>query len=207
MNRENELTINNLIYALLFLVLGIILITSTDDLVGMISKVIGSILIIFGIVKLVVYIYMKGKLGEYKTSELIIGLLIIGLGILLILYASTLSFVIRIIFGMWALFAGVNRIIFAIYMKSLNRVGFRMYLITSLIMILVGILLISGLLDQMIGLLIIIYAITEIVDYIYYKSTNKDYVPVEKQKSTKENKKIKRLKDKKVVDAVIEEDN
>jgi len=207
MNRENELTINNLIYALLFLVLGIILITSTDDLVGMISKVIGSILIIFGIVKLVVYIYMKGKLGEYKTSELIIGLLIIGLGVLLILYASTLSFVIRIVFGIWALFAGVNRIIFAIYMKSINRVGFRMYLITSLIMVLVGILLISGLLDQMIGLLIIIYAITEIVDYIYYKSTNKDYMPVEKQKNTKEDKRVKKLKNKKVVDAVIEEDN
>ena len=207
MNRENKLTINNLIYALLFLVFGIILITSTDDLVGMVSKVIGTILIIFGIVKLVVYIYMKGKIGEYKTSELIIGLLIIGLGVLLILYASTLSFVIRIVFGIWALFAGVNRIIFAIYMKSINRVGFRMYLITSLIMVLVGILLISGLLDQMIGLLIIIYAITEIVDYIYYKSTNKDYMPVEKQKNTKEDKRVKKLKNKKVVDAVIEEDN
>lgn len=204
MNRENKLTINNLIYAILFLVFGIILLNRSDDLMSIASKIIGIILIVFGIVKSIVYIYMKGKLGEYKLSELLIGLVIIGLGVLLIVYAETLSFIIRMVVGFWALFAGINRIIFAIYMKTFDRIGFRMYLITAFVMILVGILLISGLLDQMLGLLIIIYSFAEIIDYIYYRSKDKDYVPVDEQK--KDNKKIKKLKDKKVVDAVIEED-
>ena len=46
-----------------------------------------------------------------------------------------------------------------------------------------------------------IYAIAEIVNYIYYKITNKDFEP------SKDKKKTKLLKSSKVVDAVIEEDN
>ena len=58
MNRENKLSINNLIYALLFLLFGIILMTKWD-LLSIASKIIGSILIVVGIVKAIIYIYMK----------------------------------------------------------------------------------------------------------------------------------------------------
>ena len=50
MIKENKITLKNLVCALLFLVLGIILLTSREDIVGMVSKVIGIILIIFGII-------------------------------------------------------------------------------------------------------------------------------------------------------------
>ena len=206
MNKENKITINNLIYALLFLVLGIILLTTDQDLLGIASQIIGGLFIIVGIIKTVIYIYMKGKVGNYSISELIIGLLIIGCGILLVLFSSTLSFAIKLIVGLWVLFAGVNKIILAISMISMDKIGFRMYLISAIIMVLVGVLLISGLVDKIIGLFIIIYAVAEIVDYIYYKSKSKNYGPVSEMKNNKNNKKIKRLKKGKVVDAIIEED-
>ena len=203
--KDNKITINNLIYALLFLVFGIILLTRTNDLIEIASKAIGIILVIVGIVKSIVYIYMKGKLGEYKFSELLMGLLLIGVGTLFILYSSALSFSIRLIIGFWTLFAGINRIILAITVKTIDRIGFRMYLYTSIIMILVGIFLISGLFDQLIGLLIIIYSITEIVDYIYFRSKSKVYESVIDKEPTSK-KKTKRLKDRKTVDAIIEEE-
>ena len=54
-----------------------------------------------------------------------------------------------------------------------------------------------------IGLFIIIYAVTEIVDYIYYNSKNKDEkTNVKKQK----NKKLIKSKNQKVIEAVIEEE-
>ncbi len=205
MIKENKITINNLIYSLLFLVFGIILLTSSDDIIGMVSKAIGIILVIVGIIKSVIYIYMKGKLGEYKSSELIIGLCIIGFGVLLILFSSTLSFAIRVVIGLWALFAGINRIIFAISVKSIDNSGFKMYLISAMIMIIVGILLISGLFDKIIGLLIIIYSISEIADYIYFRSKHKVYESTD-NKPVKVSKKDKKAKNGKVVDAVIEEE-
>lgn len=205
MIKENKITINNLIYSLLFLVFGIILLTSSDDIIGMVSKAIGTILIIVGIIKSVIYIYMKGKLGEYKSSELIIGLFIIGFGVLLILFSSTLSFAIRVVIGLWALFAGINRIIFAISVKSIDNSGFKMYLISAMIMVAVGILLISGIFDKIIGLLIIIYSISEIADYIYFRSKHKVYESTD-NKPVQISKKSKKNKNEKVVDAVIEEE-
>lgn len=203
--KENKITINNLVYALLFLVFGIILLTSTEDIIGMVSKILGIIFIIVGIVKSIIYIYMKGKLGEYNLSELIVGLLIIGCGTLFIICSSALSFAIRLIVGLWVLLAGINKIILAISLKKFDNRGFAIYLSTAFIMIIVGVLLISGLLDQIIGLLIIIYSITEIVDYIYFICKYKKYENNIKTEKTTKSKGKKRIKSKKTVDAIIEE--
>lgn len=207
MNKENKITINNLIYALLFLVFGVILLTSTEDLISIVSKVIGSVLIIIGIIKSIIYIYMKGKVGDYSISKLALGLAFICFGSLLIFFSGTLSFAIRTIIGIWVLFAGINRIIFAISIKPIDNKGFLVYLITALLMIILGILLISGIFDQLIGLLIIIYSVMEIVDYIYFKVKNKNYYEEKEiEKPSKKDKKVKRLGKGKVVDAIIEED-
>lgn len=205
MKKENKITINNLLYALLFLLFGIILLTRFD-LITMASKVIGIILIIVGIVKSIVYVYMKGKLGNYRLTELIGGLLIIGCGVLLLLYSGALSFAIRTIIGLWALFSGINRIILAISVKSMDKVGFRVYLITSLLMVIIGFCVVSGLVDKVIGLFVIGYSITEIINYVYFKVNyrNEDLKNEVKKKDPKN--RIQRIKEPKVVDAIIEEE-
>ena len=205
MNRENKITLNNLIYALLFLAFGVILLTSTDSLISIVSKVIGVGIIIVGVVKTLLYVYRKGKLGDYPLSELLIGLILICFGVLLIVVSSTLSFAIRVIIGLWVVFAGINRVIFSMSVKPIDKKGFIFYLITSLLMVCLGVLIISGIFDKLIGLLIIIYAIMEIVDYIYYKAKFKDNEETTTaiQKVSK-NKKGK--KEGKVVDAVIEDE-
>ena len=200
MKRENKITINNLIYALLFLLLGILLLTRLD-LLSVASKLIGGVLIVIGIVKIIVYIYMKGKLGDYNLSELVMGLLVIGCGLLLLSYSSALSFAIRTIVGLWILFAGINRIILAISIRLISKIGFRVYLITSSLMIIIGFCLLTGLVDKIIGIFIIGYSITEIVNYIFYKVNFKE----ETINTNKSKNKIKKIKESKVVDAVIEE--
>ena len=206
MKKENKITINNLIYALLFLVFGIILLTSTEDLISIASKVIGIVLIIIGIIKTIVYIYMKGKLGSYKLMELVVGILIISCGTLLLLYSGALSFAIRIIIGSWVLFAGINRIVLAISIKSIDNTGFKVYLITSILMVIIGVCLISGFFDKVIGLFIIGYSITEIIDYVYFRTKNKNYEPKKKFQKSQVKNKFKKLKEPKVVDAIIEEE-
>ena len=207
MNKENKITINTLVYALLFLIFGIILLTSTEDLITLVSKVIGSILVTIGIIKAIIYIYMKGKLGEYSTSKLVVALGYIFFGGLLIFLAGTLDFAIRTIVGAWILFSGINRIIFAIPIYKYDKKGFLVYLITALLMLVLGVLLISGILDQLLGLLIVLYSVMEIVDYIYYKVKNKDFnVENNNFKPVKKDKKIKKLKKGKVVDAIVEEE-
>ena len=203
MNEENKITLTNLISALFFLAFGIILLTSTEDLISIASKVLGIIIGIVGIVKILLYVYRKGKFGDYSVIELIIGIVLVAIGVELILVSAALSFVIRVIFGLWIVLAGINRIVFSIPMMKYDKKAAFIFLITSLFIIALGILIFSGLLDKFIGLLIIIYAIIEVVDYIYFKVTDKDYgSSLEVQKVPKG----KKSKEGKVVDAVIEEE-
>jgi len=124
---------------------------------------------------------------------------------LLIFLSGTLSFAIRTVIGIWVVFSGVNRVIFAITICAMDKKSFLVYLITSLLMIALGIVIITGVFDQLIGLLIIIYSVIEIVNYIYFKVKNKDFEEVI-QKPAKKEKKLKKLKKGKVVDAIIEEE-
>lgn len=206
MNTENKISINNLIYALLFLTFGILLLNKTDDIISIASKVIGGVIAIIGVVKVLLYVYRKGKLGDYSLTELVIGILLISLGVLLIIVSSTLSFAIRIIIGVWIVFAGINRIIFSISIRQLDKRGFWIYLGTALLMILLGMLIISGIIDQLIGLLIIVYAVMEVANYIYYKVESKKYETTTALEKVDNKKKGKSKKNGKVVDAVIEEE-
>ncbi len=202
MEKENKISFNNLIYALLFLVLGLVFITSTDDIVGIISKIIGVVLTLIGIIKCIIYIYMKGKLGDYEFKELTIGLLLVFVGVSFIIFASAFSFAIRTLIGLWAVFIGVNRMIYSFSTKKVDPTGFKVYFLTSIFMIILGIILISGIFDRIVGLLIILYSVAEIVDYVYFKSKSKNYKPAS---SNKKKKNIKSIKNGKVVDADIEE--
>lgn len=201
MLKNNKITANNIIYAILFLAFGIVLLTSTDDLISIAAKVIGSILILVGIIKIIVYIYMKGKVGDYGLQKLILGLFIVSCGIMFILFSSTLSFAIRIIIGLWVIFSGINRIIFAFTIKPLDNTGFKMYSLTALFMLVLGFVVVSGIFDKFVGLLIILYSVAEIVDYIYYASKGKNFEHANDNKNDLIN-----VKNSKVVDAIVEED-
>lgn len=201
MENENKITTKNLISSLLFLVLGIILLTTSDGIISIISKAVGAILILAGVIKSIHYIYLKGKLGEYSIRELIIGIIIICFGVLFILFSSTFGFAVSVLIGIWTLFSGINRLILALAVKSEDVIGFRMFLGSAVIMILIGIVITSGLFDKLLGVFIIIYSISEIVDYIYCKYSEK-----KKPRANTNIEKHKKLKDTKVVDAIIEED-
>jgi len=149
---------------------------------------------------------MKGKLGKYKLNDLIFGLIMIGCGTLLFTHSSALSFAIRTIIGFWVLFSGINKIILAISIKPFDNTGFKVYLITALLMVVIGICLLSGLVDKIIGLFIIGYSVIEMVNYIYYIVKNKDYGVTESKVQKNSKIKNKRLKAPKVVDAIIEEE-
>ena len=120
------------------------------------------------------------------------------------MYSAAFSFAIRIIIGLWILFSSINRVILAISIKKELQDGFWVYLATGLVMFISGILLITGLFSQILGVFVIIYAISEIVDYIYFKVTYKETNI--SGKTQKKKKKVDRLTTKKTVEADYEEE-
>ena len=202
MNKEN-ITIKNLLLAILFLILGIVLLTTDNSLISIASQVIGVFFIVIGGVKFIKYVYMKGKFPTYTNIELIVSLFIICFGLFLLLFSNALALTIRLCVGFWTIFSGINRIIFSIGIKSQDKKGFIAYLLSSLIIITIGILLISGFVNKIIGVFIIIYSVIEIIDYIYYIISLKKNDNI--KQDIKEKSNVKKLKGKKVVDAIIDE--
>ena len=116
---------------------------------------------------------------------------------------------IKLIFGCWILVAGIQRLIMALAIKSVDNKGSNTFLISSIIMVLIGILVLINFYN-LIGILLIVYSVMEIIDYIYYCVRNKDYSKVFTKETVyskpKQNKKIsKALKNKKSIEAEIEE--
>ena len=142
---------------------------------------------------------------------------VIGAVVILISFPPIVGLSIRIIFGCWILFAAVKRLILAVTLSRVDRVSYRMYLISSLLMILLGGLVLTGLafdfISGFVGIFLIIYSITEIVNYIFYLVNRKKYSNVfDKEEYDKENKRVKKketvtkkLKEGKVIEADIEE--
>ena len=198
---KKEINLYNLISSLIMLVVGVILMTNPNALIGTISWIIGCLLLLAGIIKSI----MSLKNNELDTMSLYFSIVIIIVGILLISFPGIISVMIKILFGSWILLAGIQRLSLALAIKTIDNKGYNTYLITSLIMVVIGILVLINFYN-LIGLLLIIYAAMDIVNYIYYSIHCTNYTTITKSVKKNNNKKIsKAIKNRKAIDADIEE--
>ena len=205
---KKELNLSNVLISLIMLTVGVILVINSDVLINAMSWVIGAVVILISIIK-IIYLFNDKILD---TTALVINIFLMIYGVVLISFPPIVGLSIRIIFGCWILFAAVKRLILAVTLSRVDRVSYRMYLISSLLMILLGGLVLTGLafdfISGFVGIFLIIYSITEIVNYIFYLVNRKKYSNI----FDKENKRIKKkenvtkkLKEGKVIEADIEE--
>ena len=107
----------SIVESLIFAVLGIILICNPEGTVNTISIILGIIFIVIGIFKIIQYIAAKQKDNNY---DLIYGLTAIVIGIVAMMYMSTITSIFRIIIGVWIVYTSFVRINSAIQLRKLN---------------------------------------------------------------------------------------
>lgn len=207
MKKTQTFSITDLIILLIIFIIGIILITKSAFVINLLSWVIGGILGLIGIIKVIYYFVNKKNNPEYDSFML--GILMIIGGIFLLIFPNIIDVTIRIIFGGWILFTGINRLILAFTVSKIDKIGFRTFLITSIIIVITGILVLINF-YELVGILLVIYAIAEIVNYIYFNCKKQEYSSIYdydvKTKTNNKQKKIKQeIKNKEAIDAVIDE--
>ena len=200
---RKQISIYNLLGSFLMLLIGIVFITNPELLIGTISWILGCILIFMGIIRAIYAL----KNIETSSGPLYLSIMSIIIGIFLISFPNIINVTLKIIFGGWILYMGIQRLIFALIVKSVDNKGSNTYLISSLVIIALGILVLINFYN-LIGIFLIIYAALEIINYIYYVIRNYDYSSVinEKPKKVKKKKVPESMKKKKAVDADIEEE-
>ena len=197
--KKEPINFTSLIISLMALVLGILLLFNGDDaFFNLLRYIVSGVLLATGIFKLLAYVIQRKKYNV-PFSDCLSAIVLIGLAIFVFLCSDIIKLTIQISLGALILFNGINRLILGIAVRKFDGEGAKVFTGVSILMIVLGVLILTGKFFSLIGIFLILYAISEIGGYIYYTSQKKDYSEVLNKEVPKE------MKEKEAKEAVIEE--
>lgn len=201
MKKKEPVNLYSLLIALLSLVLGIFLcLNGGENVKNLIGYFVSGILLITGFIKLIVTITRSKKYGGAPFGEYVYGIVFLIFGLLIALNPGIVVLTISVCIGALLLFLGIQRLIMGITVNKIDKNGSLFYILESVLIILLGIIIITGKAFSFLGILLIVYSLMEIVSYVYYTTQNKEYSKVLNKEVTKE------MKDSEAKEAVIEEE-
>ena len=155
----------SIIESIIFAILGIILIANPEATVKIISYIIGAGLILIGAYKIYMYAKDKGK-NDLYNYQLIYGVMAIVIGLIAIIYISTIGTIFRIIIGIWIIYSAVVRASSALKLKTLNSNIWIYTLIIAIAMLACGLYVVlnEGTVIVTIGILMIVYSVMDVIE-------------------------------------------
>ena len=164
-----------IIESVIFAILGIILICKPEETVKFIAYVLGAIFIATGALKIINYIQEKGTKDLFNYN-LVYGILAIIIGIVTIVYSTTIGTIFRIIIGVWIIYSAMVRASSAIKLRALKTNIWIYSLILAVVMFLCGLYIIlnSGAIIVTIGGIMIAYSIMDIAESLILMKNLKD---------------------------------
>lgn len=162
----------SIIESIIFALLGAILICKPEGTVKAITCIVSIIFICIGIYKIISFFMAKGKYDFYNYN-LLYGLMACIIGVVAIVYSTTISTIFRIMIGIWIIYSSFMRMNFTIKLKALNSNVWIYSLILAIIIFICGlyILINSGAVVVTVGIIMLIYSIIDIIeDVIFIKN-------------------------------------
>lgn len=159
----------SILSSILFLILGILLINNPEQIVQVVSFIIGGILLIMGIFRIISYFTSKDAYVFYDFN-LIYGSLCAILGILVIIGGDVIASFFGIIIGIWIILSGISRINLSFKIKDAGVNYWFLSLLISILILIAGIYIIfvPGTILVTLGFILIIYSVMDIIENIIY---------------------------------------
>lgn len=157
-------TRKSILIPIIFLLIGLILFINPKDIVEFISYIFGGVFLALGASKL----FRDLKRVDKTTGDMFYSGLMIVIGLIFICCSGTIEFIIRLIIGVWILINGINASMRGLSIVRVNSKNV-LVLLSGIILIILGLytILVSNLVFQSIGLVLIIYSVLELVNCIY----------------------------------------
>ncbi len=168
----NKLLTSSIITSLLFLLIGIIIVIYPENSIKVLSTLLAIFLVVNGLYLIVIGADIR---NIFFIDFFPTGILSLVLGILMILYPNTLSIIIPIALGIWFIWISIFKLRLSISLKNIDEPVWILTIITSILSIICGLILIFNPISSSIaitmftGAIIIIYAISDLVDMIVFK--------------------------------------
>ena len=168
----NKLLTSSIITSLLFLLIGIIIVIYPENSIKVLSTLLAIFLVVNGLYLIVIGADIR---NIFFIDFFPTGILSLVLGILMILYPNTLSIIIPITLGIWFIWISIFKLRLSISFKNIDEPVWILTIITSILSIICGLILIFNPISSSIaitmftGAIIIIYAISDLIDMIVFK--------------------------------------
>lgn len=176
----------SIIASIIFTIIGLCLIIFPDVSLNIMSYVIGGLFLIFGI-----YLFTINYNSLILTDMIFFGVMMVLLGVILIVYPKLIAQLIPIVLGIWFITDSIVKIRISLSLKDCDDTPWVLTLILSIISMLCGVVFIlhplasSEVITTFIGALIMIYALSDIIDMFMFKKHINDVI-----KSFKKNIKV-----------------
>lgn len=159
----------SIFFSCIAILLGLIMIIFSKNISNIISYLIGGLLIVNGLLKIFYYFRYEGKYNIFNY-DLSFGILNVIIGVVCIIFTSELQNIFRIVIGLIVIYEAIINISLASKILFVDKVSGIISLLISILMIVCGgsIIFTKGLLITTIGIILIIFAIMNIIENIIF---------------------------------------
>lgn len=175
----NQMLLIEMGFSIVYAILGLIIFIKSEIANSVVGTLIGIFFIIAGLIEIYTFVD-KSKIRIFK-SNLVIGILKVLLGIFIILDPLTLIDILNISLGIGVLVEGISKFILYLNLKSIKEESNKIFLVSTLLLIFMGILIIvnpfrSLVITKTIGIFIILYNIVNLNDLVLLKRRGKKFL-------------------------------
>ena len=164
----------DIVISMLFVLIGALFIIRPIEMMSVISIILGTMLFLIGILKLVDYFTSKDK----EDYLLTIALVSVILGVIILFCSDIISGIFRILLGIWIIVSGIRNFQTALVWKEVKSKLWTTTVLCSLLMIVAGIVILvsTTLAFRIVGIVIVIYAILDIIARTIFIKEIQDYL-------------------------------
>ena len=165
----------SVITSLIFAIIGLVMIYNPETTMMFISTILGIFFMIVGVIKVINYFISKGN-STLFTNDIAWGLIAIIIGLVTIVYSSTIESIFRIMIGVWIIYSGFTRFSLSFRLKNVNDRLWAIVLTLAVLMIVGGLYVTfyPGALIVTLGVIILIYAIMDLIESFIFMKNMKD---------------------------------
>lgn len=196
--------------SLFLMIIGIMMIIYPDEIISIISIVIGIGIIIAGILAFLKY-FRESKEQDFFRFDLIYGVISVLAGTLLIVNPKAVASILPLVLGIWMVINSVIKVQYALTLKQYGNTSWAKAMILALITLAGGILLVfnpfegAAILTQIIGAILVTYAIIDIIDAYMIRKNLKAFTETVQEAFDRRGERIETAFDDDITDATYEE--
>lgn len=169
----NSFINSSICISIMFIIIGIIMVIMPKMSLEILGVILSVILIINGVILMITDIKLNNNF--IPVDMLPASMLSILLGIMMLIYPNVLSIIIPLMLGTWFIMTSIFKIRLTLYLSKIQNTPWLLLMLISILSIVCGFILILNPIDSsvaitlFIGIVIIVYAISDIINMIVLK--------------------------------------